>query len=286
MSDTRTPLDLMRAYKQIPVEIWDEVSWQQGPVTHYVSLNTYLIGRWTKLRRGGRSVWVPRAQHKEKLNRTFMPWYRKHKDLKKKLTQLGGVWTEEDQKWYDANEGSLWRAANGKGFPEDIGIAMQWAASLGMIEEPITQTGLQRFCDRHLGLDCSGFLFCYFAAQGRLGPRDASTRDAASYFGHARARISSFGRIERGDVLVWMDGTQPRRDPGHAVIVESAMTSREGGEQLHVVEATRDVQAPRPGSPVNSRYRVLGNETRKGVTLFRVRRHGNLKATVAIVRPF
>jgi hypothetical protein len=243
MSDTRTPLDLMRAYKQIPVEIWDEVSWQQGPVTHYVSLNTYLIGRWTKLRRGGRSVWVPRAQHKEKLNRTFMPWYRKHKDLKKKLTQLGGVWTEEDQKWYDANEGSLWRAANGKGFPEDIGI-------------------------------------------GRLGPRDASTRDAASYFGHARARISSFGRIERGDVLVWMDGTQPRRDPGHAVIVESAMTSREGGEQLHVVEATRDVQAPRPGSPVNSRYRVLGNETRKGVTLFRVRRHGNLKATVAIVRPF
>src|SRR5262245_12743985 len=127
MSDTRTPLDLLQAYKAIPVKVWEEDSWKKGkPAQHAVSLNTYLIGKWTKEKKGGRSVWKPRSQHREKQSRTFLPWYKKHKDLAERTRKQGDAWTIEDQNWYDANEWALWRAANGKGFPEDIATALEW----------------------------------------------------------------------------------------------------------------------------------------------------------------
>src|SRR4051812_11463613 len=68
--------------------------------------------------------------------------------------------------WFRTNRESIQTAAMGKGRPQDYVLALQWAVLSGQISNP-AQSEVQKFCDQHLGIDCSGFATNYLMAAGK-----------------------------------------------------------------------------------------------------------------------
>ena len=106
--------------------------------------------------------------------------------------------------------------------------------------DPRTES-LQAFCDRWLGLDCSGFVTNWFLATGRRTPTD-NRRDAISadnYYSPTKA-VQHPNAITRGHVLVLMANNQKcARGPGHVALVQSIYPfwfSQQN--RMEVVEAT------------------------------------------------
>ena len=187
--------------------------------------------------------------------------------------------------WFQANKERIRTAAMGKGAPQDYELALEWAVRSNRLPA-VTQMSLQTYCDDHLGIDCSGFVTNYLVACGKKTYSAQTLRNtgAASYFNAAQA-VNDPSQVRAGDLLVWMDGNQVKRNPGHIAVVESYVPQSRVGGNMRVVEATGASGA----SPklLDSMYAVEQIIPKAGpvpAMILVVKRHGVSGSRVAVMR--
>ncbi len=102
----------------------------------------------------------------------------------------------------------IWRCFVGKGSPEEIALTLRLAIRYG-----ITSVGGARdFCDKYLGMDCSGFVSNY--ANSEMGMKFVTENTPASSFAPVGKRRASLDDVRPLDVLVWTD-------TNHVAIIDS-----------------------------------------------------------------
>lgn len=251
-----TPVEFMRRYRnlRVSVEVDDPVSGTCTTTTRVVQLRKYFMMDWsagTEERRDYDAV--TRGSRGDE-------WFQLHKDR-------------------------IRTAAMGKGRPKDYELALEWAVRSGKIPT-VTQAALQTYCDEHLGIDCSGFVTNYLVACARRPYSDHALRNtgAASYFNRANA-VNDPNSVRRGDLLVWMDGNDVKRSPGHVAVVESYVPQSIVDGNMRVVEAT----GARGANPklLDSTYAVERIIPRGGavpVMILVVKRHGVSGSRVSVMR--
>jgi hypothetical protein len=189
-----------------------------------------------------------------------------------------------DDAWFQANKERIRTAAMGKGAPQDYATALEWAVRSKKIST-VNQGTLQSYVDDHLGIDCSGFVTNYLVAAGKKTYSSHVLRNtgAASYYA-ATAAVNDPTQIRQGDLLVWMNGSSVKRDPGHVAVVESYIAQSRAGGNLRVVEATGASGA----SPklLDSMYAVEQIIPKSGAVpmILVVNRHGKSGSRVVVMR--
>lgn len=181
----------------------------------------------------------------------------------------------------EARDAVRW-AYNGKGRPEDYEYALMIAAATGLCGN--SKGALQTYCDKHLGLDCSGFVNAYFQAKGYLRGRDSLLISEYAKF-PAREK---FRDVWRNDCLIYVDSAgKVITGPGHIMLVHDriAGADKDGkNDVLNVVES-------RGGAGLSeSQYRLVNEKTmgtgKKKNRIFYVNRGGAGMMWVKIVSPF
>jgi CHAP domain len=188
--------------------------------------------------------------------------------------------------WFQANKERIKTAAMGKGAPQDYELALEWAVRSNKIPT-VTQATIQTYFDEHLGIDCSGFVTNYLCANGKKAYSSNTVRNtgAASYFDAAKA-INDSTQVRQGDLLVWMDGNNVKRSPGHIAVVESYVPQCMVGGNMRVVEATGAAGA----NPklLDSMYDVEQITPKGGsvpAMILTVKRHNTRGSRVVVIRP-
>jgi len=186
--------------------------------------------------------------------------------------------------WFQTNKENIKTAAMGKGAPHDYELALEWAVRSRKITN-VTQATLQTYADEHLGIDCSGYVTNYLCAVGKKTYSASTVRNtnAASYYNTSKA-VNDSTQVRQGDLLVWMDGNNVKRSPGHIAVVESYVAQCRPGGNMRVVEATGASGAT--PKLLDSMYEVERIIPRNGATpmIFQVKRHGHSGSRVAVMR--
>jgi len=223
------------------------------------------------------------GSHQVQLRKYFMmDWTAGTEESRDYQAVTGGPRTDA---WFQANKERIRSAAMGKGAPQDYELAMEWAVRSSKIPT-VTQATLQTYFDDHLGIDCSGFVTNYLIACGKMTYSHTVVRNtgAASYYNTAKA-VNDPTQVQRGDLLVWMNGNSVKRNPGHIAVVESyAAQSRTGGN-MRVVEAT-GASGANP-KLLDSMYTVEQIIPKAGIVplmILVVKRHGVSGSRVAVIR--
>jgi hypothetical protein len=103
---------------------------------------------------------------------------------------------------------TIWRSFVGKGSPDDIALTLRLAVRYGLTHP----AALRSYCDRYLGLDCSGFVANY--ANSELGMNFDVANTAANSFAPLNMRRASIDDVQPLDVLVWSQ-------TNHVAIIDS-----------------------------------------------------------------
>jgi hypothetical protein len=82
----------------------------------------------------------------------------------------------------------------GKGSPANIQQALRLAVAFGLLE--ISQSAIQNYCDKNIGLDCSGFAGNYLGGNWRSTPCSE----------YAKKKINNLDDITTGTAIVWQNG--------------------------------------------------------------------------------
>lgn len=90
----------------------------------------------------------------------------------------------------------LMRPYVGKGSPDEIRLALRLAVGFGLVKG--TKAAIQDYCDKYIGLDCSGFAGNY------LG--NGLTGKPAAEFAPVGSRLSHLERVKSGTAIVWKNG--------------------------------------------------------------------------------
>jgi len=105
------------------------------------------------------------------------------------------------------------RCFENKGAPEDVADMLRLACGLGVVQklmgcegEPVTPGLLISFCDRYVGIDCTGFAGNYFRAIGLAEPGPCTPVYA---FAPSERRKCRLDDVRARDVLVWLENDQP-----------------------------------------------------------------------------
>jgi hypothetical protein len=173
----------------------------------------------------------------------------------------------------------------GKGAPKDYELALEWAILSQKIKN-VSQASLQKYCDDHLGIDCSGFVTNYLIACNKKAYSNHTVRNtgAASYFNTSKA-VNHAGTIKQGDLLVWMRGNKVLRGPGHVAVVESFVPQSRAGGNMRVVEATgTSAASPKLLDSMYSVEQIIDKGGRVPVMIMVVKRHGKSGSRVAVMR--
>jgi len=207
------------------------------------------------------------------------------------VTQGPGRSSRAHASWFELNSQAIRTAAMGKGRPGDYCLALEWAVRSGQIANP-TQHAVQTYCDQHLGIDCSGFATNYLCYAGRMAfsHQTLTGTGAASYYSVPKA-INDPTAVRQGDLLVWMDGNQVKRNPGHVAVVESYVAQSQAGGNMRVVEATGAGGAnPKLLESMYAVEQIIPPAARGSqppgpeVMVLVVRRHGVSGSRVAVMR--
>jgi hypothetical protein len=95
---------------------------------------------------------------------------------------------------------SVHRTFVGKGSPPDIQLSLRLAIRYGKVAADATS--VQTYCDKYIGMDCSGFVSNY--ANATLGKHyDVMNNEAMSFRQPPSARRSAMLSIQPLDVLAW-----------------------------------------------------------------------------------
>jgi hypothetical protein len=187
--------------------------------------------------------------------------------------------------WFRQHRQQILNAAMGKGAPRDYELALEWAVASGKISQP-SPANIQNFCDQRLGIDCSGFVTNFLIANSLRPslPATASNTSAASYFVDSQA-VNNIYDIQPGHLLVWMEGNQVKRNPGHVAVVDFYIPQSLPGGNMRVVEATGAAGAnPKLLDSMYAVDEII--EPRGSVPMILVvTRHGISGSRVAVMRP-
>ena len=119
--------------------------------------------------------------------------------------------------------GAFARCRVGKATPGDMEHVLNLGVETGVI--PFNQAAVQRWCDANLGVDCTGFVYAYFADRGVLGMANITNYGCHAFLRDARQRnrnpfVWSSSDVQPDDILLWMNdhGTETKR-PGHIAVV-------------------------------------------------------------------
>ena len=187
--------------------------------------------------------------------------------------------------WFRTNKNRIRNAAMGKGAPGDYELAIEWAVRAGKVTNS-NQATLQRFCDDHLGIDCSGFVTNYLIAAGKKSYSDRTVRNtgAASYYSPQKA-VNDASQIRAGDILVWMRGNSVRRGPGHVAVIESYRPVSSARGNMRVVEATGSSRAnPKLLDSMYSVEQIIDKGGAVPVMILVAKRFGVSGTRVAVMR--
>lgn len=131
----------------------------------------------------------------------------------------------------------LWRVFIGKGSPTHIQQAVRLAVAFGLIEG--TQAAIQDYCNRNIGLDCSGFVGNYLGG-------DLMSTSANSY---PKTEINNLDNVSAATVIIWVSGV-------HVAIIDMVDSKEKSPEgvttsiKCWVAESTADrmfVEGPSDG---------------------------------------
>lgn len=251
-----TPVQFMQQYRNLGISAVEDDAAEQvcREIFHKVQLKTYFMMNWT-------SGTEQRSDY----------------DAVTRGTRNAG--------WGNQHREYIRNAAMGKGSPRDYKAALDWAVLSGKIRT-VSQASIQRYCDEHLGIDCSGLVTNYLIANNKVAYSASRVRNtnAASYFNLARA-VADPMKVKQGDLLVWMNGNSVKRSPGHIAIVESYVGQSRPGGNMRVVEATGSSAAiPKL---LDSMYTVekIEDKTTRVPMVLTVKRHGRSGSRVAVIRP-
>jgi hypothetical protein len=251
-----TPVEFMRRYRNLEVNIVvdDPVSGVCRPVKHVVRLTKYFMMNWTE-------------------------------GTDQRSDYDGVTRGSKNDAWFQANKERIRTAAMGKGAPGDYVLALEWAVRSKKIGT-VTQSSLQAYADDHLGIDCSGFVTNYLVACGKKVYSTETVRNtsAASYFSAGNA-INDPGRVQQGDLLVWMTGNAVKTNPGHVAVVDSYLAQSVTGGNMRVVEATGSSGAhPKLLDSMYTVERIIPKGGAVPAMTFVVTRHGQSGQRVAVMR--
>jgi hypothetical protein len=252
-----TPVEFMTQYRnvRVPVVIDDPVAGECRMGTHTVQLRKYFM----------------------------MDWTAGTEEMRDYGAVTGGG--SKRDTWFQTNKERIRTAAMGKGAPQDYELALEWAVRSGKIPT-VTQASLQTYFDEHLGIDCSGFVTNYLCACGKKAYSSNTVRNtsAASYFNAASA-VNDASQVRQGDLLVWMDGSSVKRNPGHVAVVQSYVPQSMAGGNMGVVEATGASGAT--PKLLDSMYTVERITPKAGAVpmILTVKRHGVSGSRVVVIRP-
>lgn len=90
----------------------------------------------------------------------------------------------------------LMRPYIGKGTPDDIRMVLRLAVHYNLLTSTVAE--IQKFCDRNIGIDCSGFASAYYGGQW-MGKGATHYRDNA-------AKLTKLEDVRSGDSIVWQNG--------------------------------------------------------------------------------
>jgi hypothetical protein len=91
------------------------------------------------------------------------------------------------------------RAFLGKGSPEDIALALRLAVRYDLVAAATNK--LQAYCDKYIGVDCSGFVANY--ADDQLGKGFDVSNTKSTSFAPAATRRAEVDAIAANDAIVW-----------------------------------------------------------------------------------
>jgi hypothetical protein len=252
-----TPLEFMNQYHNLKVKTMtdDPISQICGEITFGVQLKQYFMMNWSK----GSDQMLDYA----------LVTQGSKKDI-----------------WFKENKSRIITAAMGKGAPEDYILALEWAIYSNKIKS-LSQASLQKYCDEHLGIDCSGFVTNYLIACNKKSYSAQTVRNtgATSYYSEHSA-INDPSAIRQGDILVWMKNNQVKRNPGHVAIVQSYFAQSMTNGNMRVVEATGATGAnPKLLDSMYTVEQIIDKGRRNPVMILVVNRHGKSGSRVSVMRP-
>lgn len=129
--------------------------------------------------------------------------------------------SDGDYEWIDTE--SLHRSFVGKGSPLDIAVTLRLAVRFGKVAA--NPGALQSYCDRYIGLDCSGFVSNYANANLDGIDYDVMNKGAVTFRDPAWRRRPTLDKVRPLDVLAWSHDN-------HVAILQSVT-----GDSLLVVES-------------------------------------------------
>jgi len=133
---------------------------------------------------------------------------------------------DKQSEWYAAlrnrpiNKQAMMRSMSGRGAPEEIEMTLEAAVACGRIQS--SDTSIQGFIDKYMGLDCAGFVGNYFKAIGFSwsgggdNPTPGPSTPPRGYASKGTCR-SSGAEVATCDVILFPQG--PEREHEHVAIV-------------------------------------------------------------------
>jgi hypothetical protein len=107
----------------------------------------------------------------------------------------------------------------GKGSPEQIARALQLAVYFELIEAALP--AIQLYCNRNIGLDCSGFTGVYYGdpyyGKGSTGYRTLGTE------------VTRLEDVRQGSVMVWLN-------TNHIAVIDQVLPGGDGASPLKTLE--------------------------------------------------
>jgi hypothetical protein len=152
----------------------------------------------------------------------------------------------------------LRRVFLGKGSPRDIALTLGLLNASGRLADVFPglgeQAAMQSYCDRFIGLDCSGFVNNYFTAIGRR-PDDLTDRPTIAMHARQGRRLAAVAGSPRNHVFCWVNGeSRTAVAPGRVI--------RFG----HILAIDEWVKPPDPATndPAGARFRCTQSSASLG----------------------
>lgn len=160
----------------------------------------------------------------------------------------------------------LYNVFCGKGSPENISKAIKLAIAFGLVEDNVA--AIQKFCDRNIGIDCSGFASNFFGLDAK-----SACSLGASKMAPIDKRVRRLEEVRPGTAIVFKSGK-------HVALVDRILqtdrTPETGIYALNcmVAESTADQMVEGgPSDGLNyTEYVLLVTNAKNDPTLFKILR--------------
>ena len=219
MANYGTPLDLYNAYRNLNVLPFD--SYMQLGLDVHEYRNNSLGGDYSTA--AGTQVYNKLLEkvkaYGQKLSSTNYRIYyplMKRSERKKNPDALVTDYIDVDAGF------PLYNVFCGKGSPEYMKVAIKLAIAFGLVEG--TVSAIQSFCDKNIGIDCSGFASNYWGFDAKTACNMPAAKMAP-----ANKRVKTLEEVRTGTAIVFKNGK-------HVAVVDKILQRDQNpGKQIHAV---------------------------------------------------